>query len=253
MLPAAGRGTRLSSKGPKLLYQFGDLRPIDIFHRCLSPLVGETVVIVSPEWKAKIDEELFKLNWPATTVKQNVPHGMGHAVMCAKELALNYENTLIVWGDQISVNSITVRKSIALHHYHRKQIKITLPVAKIPDPYIAIEWGDDGNLLNVFEKRNGHQMPEWGYNDCGVFVAESDALFSLLLTQWNSRNRDIDDGIESEESEFNLLPLLPLVGNEVLGFEIYDKQQTIGLNTKSDSEVFLDMIRLNKEEKSSDE
>jgi hypothetical protein len=116
----------------------------------------------------------------------------------------------------------------------------------MPDPYIAFEWIDDGRLVNVFEKHDGHQMPKWGYNDCGVFVAESDALFSLLLTEWNRRSRDIDNGIVSVETEFNLLPLLPLFSYEVLGFEICDRKQTIGLNTKADDELFLDQIRLNK-------
>src|SRR5437867_3386119 len=95
---AAGKGTRLKSKRPKVLHEIGG-KPL------LEHVIGAAAQIVSP------DNIFAIIGHEADKVREALKHtgvgfvlqadqrGTGHAVMCAREALQNCDHVLVLSGD----------------------------------------------------------------------------------------------------------------------------------------------------------
>lgn len=241
IIPAAGQGTRLGYDKPKILYDFGGLRPLDIFHRALHKIVAKTIFVVSPQGAPLIKEELDRLKWDALLAIQEIPLGMGHAVFCAKEKAASYPLSMIIWGDQISVDKSILQKTLSWYLKARQKPWLTLPVVKVKNPYISLEWDVQGNLTKVLQKRENDLMPQSGFNDCGIFLVETKPVFDLLEDAWQKFCAENNP----PKMEFNFLPILPRMGDKVLAFNLKDEKWSRGLNSKEDADYFKEQLSKN--------
>src|SRR5262245_25562628 len=80
IIPAAGRGSRLNSTGPKILYPILNKPILNWLVDLLKPLCENLVLVASPDGSAAIGTALKPL-WPkADIVIQNTPTGMGDAI-----------------------------------------------------------------------------------------------------------------------------------------------------------------------------
>src|SRR5213594_636228 len=128
---AAGKGTRLKSKHPKVLHEVGG-KPL-LAH----VIAAATKVVSAQDIYAIIGHE-------AERVRQAVAHtginfvlqapqrGTGHALMVARDALAGYDQVIVLSGDAPLITPETIRK---LRDFHQqKRAAMTILSAQLEDP-----------------------------------------------------------------------------------------------------------------------
>jgi bifunctional UDP-N-acetylglucosamine pyrophosphorylase/glucosamine-1-phosphate N-acetyltransferase len=128
---AAGKGTRLKSKHPKVLHEVGG-KPI------LAHVIAAAKKVVSPENIFAIighEADHVRTAVEGTGVKfvlQAEQRGTGHALMVAREALAPYDQVIVLSGDAPLITAETIRK---LSEFHAVQkAAMTLLSADLDDP-----------------------------------------------------------------------------------------------------------------------
>jgi len=230
IIPAAGKGSRLGSDRPKILYPVLGRPILSWLLDALSPVCGAVVLVLSPEGLPAVAPVLNAAVKRPRVVIQNRPTGMADAVQLA-EAEVASGNVLVVWGDQVTLTAETIRKCAALHE-GRANATLTLPTVMKPQPYIDVERDSDGRIIRVRQAREGEVERAVGENDCGLFLFTATALFDVLRTSAAGRGQ--------RTGEANLLQLLPAFEQGpgcVATVRLSDPDETLGVNTPEDAAV----------------
>jgi bifunctional UDP-N-acetylglucosamine pyrophosphorylase / glucosamine-1-phosphate N-acetyltransferase len=129
---AAGKGTRLKSKRPKVLHEIGG-KPL------LAHVIAAAAQIASPpDIYVIVGHEAEKVKAAvAATGVQFVPQaeqsGTGHAIQCARERVKNYDTLLVLSGDAPLIHPETIAR---MRDFHFEQLAaMTILTAVPPDPF----------------------------------------------------------------------------------------------------------------------
>lgn len=240
IIPVAGRGTRLGSDRPKVLYPVLGKPIMYWLLRLLAPACSRIIFVVSPEGHSEIKAAALE-HLPAERLSfcvQPRPIGMADAVLRAEQLVCT-QNALVIWGDQILLRPRTIGCCQACHE-RRSNARLTLPTVIKPQPYINFVRDEAGRLMGVQQAREGRIAAELGENDCGVFMFDSEALFKLIRGA-----RDASAATGAVTGELNLLPLLPgLEGDEgaVVTMHGASVEETMGINTPEEARAVSDIL-----------
>ncbi|HEV3316232.1 MAG TPA: NTP transferase domain-containing protein, partial [Candidatus Angelobacter sp.] len=132
VIMAAGKGTRLKSKRPKVLHEVGG-RPLLAQVIAAAAQVappGDIFVIVGHQ--AQQVEDAVR-NTGVRFVLQAEQRGTGHAIMCARAAVEQYQNILVLSGDVPLILPETLAK-IRDFHLSRKAA-MTILTAEPEDPF----------------------------------------------------------------------------------------------------------------------
>ena len=129
---AAGKGTRLKSKHPKVLHEIGG-KPI------LAHVIATATTVVPPT-------DIFAIiGHEADRVRQALAHtginfifqaeqrGTGHALMVARDALAPYDQVIVLSGDAPLITAETIEKLSAFHTAHRATM--TLLTADLANPF----------------------------------------------------------------------------------------------------------------------
>ena len=232
VIPAAGLGRRLGFASAKIFYPILGKTLLNHLVTLLKTTVDQIVVVTARETRGAVEGELARLTTlPHACAVQPSAKGMADAVLCA-EPYVHHDNTLVIWGDQITIRPETLRHAQKQHTANPKA-RATLPTFKRPHPYIRFVRNTQGLLTGVQEAREGTLKAESGESDCGVFCFQTGILFEALHQhQNNPACRGAQTG------EYNLLPLIPLLetgAGDVQTFAVHDRDETQGLNTPEEA------------------
>src|SRR6266436_9086948 len=128
---AAGKGTRLKSKHPKVLHEVGG-----------KPLLAHVIaaakqVVPAADIYAVIGHEAEQVRRAVEEtgvqfVVQQPQRGTGHALMCASQALAAYDQVIVLSGDAPLITPETIRK---LRDFHQqKQAVMTILSAQLEDP-----------------------------------------------------------------------------------------------------------------------
>jgi bifunctional UDP-N-acetylglucosamine pyrophosphorylase/glucosamine-1-phosphate N-acetyltransferase len=128
---AAGKGTRLKSKHPKVLHEVGG-RPL-LAH----VIAAATKVVGSSDVYAIIGYEADRVRAAVQSsgvnfVVQTEQRGTGHALMTAKDALASYDHVLVVTGDAPLITPETIARLRDFHLAHKGAM--TLLSAELADP-----------------------------------------------------------------------------------------------------------------------
>jgi bifunctional UDP-N-acetylglucosamine pyrophosphorylase/glucosamine-1-phosphate N-acetyltransferase len=239
IVPAAGRGSRLGSDRPKILYPVAGRPLIEWLLDFLEPNCSRIVFVLSPGGRAEVRPELERLiPGRYDIVVQEVPRGMGDAV----ELALagvGTEHVVVVWGDQVALRRTSVEACLRLHE-GPLQAPVTCPTVFRANPYIHFDRDAEGRISGLRQAREGDPMPAEGESDTGFFCFGTQTLRRLLA---GLRQQPGQEGRAT--GEFNFLPVIPFAahqGLDILSPGLMTLAETVGINSASDAravEAFL--------------
>jgi bifunctional UDP-N-acetylglucosamine pyrophosphorylase / glucosamine-1-phosphate N-acetyltransferase len=131
VIMAAGKGTRLKSKRPKVLHEIGGkpllLHVIAAASRVVNPL--NIVVVIGHQAdrvRAAVEQTGVRF------VEQTEQRGTGHAIQIAADSIAGYENILVLSGDVPLIRPETI---VAVLKFHLEEnAAMTLLSADLPDP-----------------------------------------------------------------------------------------------------------------------
>jgi bifunctional UDP-N-acetylglucosamine pyrophosphorylase/glucosamine-1-phosphate N-acetyltransferase len=128
---AAGKGTRLKSKYPKVLHEVGG-KPL------LAHVIAAARQVVPPEDIFVIighDAERVRHSVQQTGVQfvvQEPQRGTGHALMCAKPALTSYRDVIVLSGDAPRITPATIAKMGDFHQ--QKKAAMTILSASLENP-----------------------------------------------------------------------------------------------------------------------
>jgi bifunctional UDP-N-acetylglucosamine pyrophosphorylase/glucosamine-1-phosphate N-acetyltransferase len=234
VIPAAGRGTRLGTGGPKILTPLTANDTIwSILHAKLAPLVDHIHLVLSPDGAAAFPP----LPANVSTSIQPAPAGMGDAIFRGHDVWSKYDAVLVVWGDQVFVSTNTLTRALAALPAPGRHA--VLPVTRMALPYVEYVF-DGARLIKVLQTREGDATTPNGFSDVGTFLLGTGGL----KAQWDAYLAAAPRGAGT--GEINFLPFLPFLsaqGWTVTPVEVADATEARGINTKDDLAFFQSLYK----------
>ena len=224
---AAGEGTRMKSKIPKVLHQIAGRPIVDHVLLATAPLHSKELRVVVGASREMVEEHLLA-QFPGTTiVVQHERNGTGHAVQVALEGAPQSGTVLILAGDTPLLTAVTLQEFFDAHI--GLEVDASVLSAYVPDPfgYGRIVRGEDGGLEGIVEERDADPLQkEIEEINTGVYLFDLAALRSALA------------GLQSGNSQGELyltdvFALLKAAGKSAIAIRSNDYTETLGANDRS--------------------
>jgi bifunctional UDP-N-acetylglucosamine pyrophosphorylase/glucosamine-1-phosphate N-acetyltransferase len=189
VIMAAGQGTRMKSKVPKVLHKVGGRSLLDRVIDTVQAAGCERIhVVVGAQGGAVRDLVVGRLG-EAAVVVQDPPQGTGHAVMCAKDALADFHgDVLVVNGDCPLLQATDLEHLFTLR---RNGAQLAIMGFEPVDPllYGRILRGADGHVMRIVEPSEAtDEVKAVKTCNAGMYLAGRADLF-----RWLSRVRN-DNG-----------------------------------------------------------
>jgi bifunctional UDP-N-acetylglucosamine pyrophosphorylase/glucosamine-1-phosphate N-acetyltransferase len=226
IIMAAGKGTRLKSRRPKVLHEIGG-------KTLLSHVINAASQVVPPgDIYAVVGHQAGKVKAAVASsgirfVEQTDPRGTGHAIQCARDAIAGYENILVLSGDAPLIQPDTLS---ALWRFHQaEQAAMTLTSAEPAEPTgygrVLHPSPESLEVLAIVEQDmvTPEQLTMREVN-MGLYAFKTAPLLAHLdkLTSKNPR---------SELYLTDMAQVLHSAGERVVAFQTSDPDQLLGANT----------------------
>jgi bifunctional UDP-N-acetylglucosamine pyrophosphorylase / glucosamine-1-phosphate N-acetyltransferase len=241
---AAGKGTRLKSKLPKVIHQIGG-----------RPLLGHVIVAAS---KVVAPKDIFCIigheadrvcktveSYGAGFVEQREQRGTGHALMQCREALAGFDHVLVLSGDVPLIRTETIA---AVRDFHiGKDSDMTILTAEPPDPFgygRIIRKGAGGQQTDeveaiVEQKQLNAEQAKVREINSGIYAFKVKELFARL-------DRLTTDNPHGEFYLTDIAKILQSDGRKVLAVRAEDSNEVLGINTRRELAILDDMLRTRK-------
>lgn len=220
---AAGEGTRMKSKTPKMLHTI-------LGH----PMVWHAINIAQSATNTKpivvvghgADEIRTVLGTEARYVVQNERLGTGHAVQQAESLLRGKTDAVLVtYGDMPLIKSCTLRELVAAQREHSGPISMLTVMAEDPRGFGRIIRGPNGSVKAIVEEAQAtpEQMAVRELNP-GVYCFDAIWLWDAL--------KQIELSPKGEYYLTDLVGIAVNQGKYVQTIQVDDPTEMIGINTR---------------------
>ena len=230
VVPAAGRGSRLGSTGPKALHPVAGRPMIDWVIDRHRPHADAVVVVVAPDAVPAMRSHLRSLSISCEIAIQPSPTGMLPAILCAEPFvrANAADEVWVSWCDQVGIGEETARR--LGDELSAPDVSFALPLVRQSPPYIHFVQDGHGRIVDVLQRREGAAMPETGNSDTGLFGMQRGVFLEDLAAFAGLAPSGAATG------ERNFLPFIPWLAarKRVISFLIADAREARGVNTPED-------------------
>lgn len=221
---AAGQGTRMKSKYPKVTHTVLD-KPlirwvIDAAHDAdIDTLI--TVVGHGREMVAPLVED-------TTIVVQDKQQGTAHAVLCAKQACADIDGSLVVLsGDSPLVRAETIKQLVALREQEQAAVVVLTMELDNPFGYGRIIRDEEGRVQKIVEEKDC-SVDERLVTECnsGVYCFDASVLFDAL-------DQVSTDNAQGEYYLPDVLAIARTAGKKVLALCAEDPSECMGVNSRA--------------------
>jgi len=238
---AAGKGTRLKSKHPKVLHEVGG-KPI-LAHVIATALkvvpAHDVFVIISHEAKLVRDAVAgTRVNF----VLQSQPCGTGHALMAARQALSPYDHVIVLSGDAPLITAETIKK---LSDFHRaRKAAMTVLSADLDNPYgygRVIRKSARGAQVQaiVEEKSATAAQRKIREINSGFYAFDAPALFEHI-------DRLSTDNPHGEYYLTDMAGVFHRARKKVVAFKTGDASEVLGSNMRAEMMMLDARLRLAK-------
>jgi len=224
LILAAGKGTRMKSKLPKVLHKVGGLPMVEQVRRTVQSAGTIRQIVVVGFGGEAVQEYLGDT---AETVMQKEQLGTGHAVLQAEALLKEEQGTLLVTcGDTPLVTSETFTALMACHE--QTHAAATMLTAIMPDPtgYGRVIRNQSGQVVKIIEQKDG--------SPAELAVSEVNAgiyCFDMPLL-WDMLHRVTNKNAQGEYYLTDIIGMLVAEGKTVSAFASSNYKETLGVNSR---------------------
>lgn len=221
---AAGKGTRMKSKLPKVLHKVGGKPMLQhVLDAADAAGAARKVVIVGHE--AELVEAM--VGEQAQMALQAEQLGTGHAVMQTEAVLKDFCGTvMIICGDTPLLEAAELKKFYEGHV--ASQAAATVLTAFMDDPagYGRIIRDADGNVLGIVEEKDAVlEQKSIKEINTGIYCVEAPLLFGVLATL-------TCDNAQGEYYLTDVLAKLNVMGKKVGGVATADSDMIMGINSR---------------------
>lgn len=220
---AAGQGTRMKSKLPKVLHPLGGMPLIQHILITVEELSLQQTIIVVGYGR---EEVMDTLGSSYTYAVQEEQLGTAHALKQALAfLQPDIENILVLCGDTPLITSSTLRKLSEEHQQQNAAATVLTAFLDDPAAYGRILRDDQGRLLKIIEAKDAtvHQRQIKEINS-GIYCFKR-PLLEKILAKIGKNN------VQKEYYLTDAVAILKEDGYNVFAFAVEDEKEILGINT----------------------
>ncbi len=229
---AAGKGTRLKSKRPKVLHQIGGLPLVAHVIRAASAVVaGSDIYCIVGHEAERVREAVS--GYGVGFVEQREQLGTGHAMMQCRQALAAYDAVLVLSGDVPLIRPETIAR---LRDFHlARRAAMTILTAEPPDPFgygriVRSSAGGD-EVSAIVEQKSLATEPaeirEIREINSGIYAFQVSTLFRYI-------DQLSTDNPHHEFYLTDLADILRRAGEAVLGLKAADASEVLGVNTRAE-------------------
>ena len=223
LILAAGKGTRMRSKLPKVLHKVGGKEMLRHVIDAAKGAGSEREVVVIGSGAKLVEQAISGVEF----VLQEEQLGTGHAVLSAKK---NFEQSdgtlLILCGDTPLLTSKLLKNFTAAHE--NSKCAATVLTAKMPDAtgYGRIIREEDGTFKKIVEEKDATEFEKKIREvNAGVYCFDVKKLFGALEKIKN-------DNAQGEYYLPDVLTILKDAGEKISAFTAEYADETLGINSR---------------------
>lgn len=221
---AAGKGTRMKSKLPKVLHKVGG-KPMVTRVLDVATAAGATKSVAIVGFGHELVES--EIGHRATCVFQAEQNGTGHAVKMAKPELGTFKGTImLLCGDTPLLRPSTLEKLLAEHE--ATGAAATVLTAHMADPtgYGRIIRSKSGEVMRIVEQKDGN-MEELRVKEIntGMYAFDSEKL-------WPCLEELSDDNAQGELYITDVVGILVGKGERVSAYMVEDSEESLGVNSR---------------------
>lgn len=233
---AAGKGTRMKSDLPKVLHKVNG-KPM------LQKVIETTknfgdILLVLGYKKDKILENFSDYDY----VIQEEQLGTGHAIKIAREKFSKYDSILITYGDGPLLSTKTIKEMEEKFNKDNLDCLLLTCLLDNPTGYGRIIKNNNKVVDIVEEKEANDDIKKINEINVGVYLFKTKSLLAILDKINNHNNK-------GEYYLTDAIKLLNAAGFSSDSLQLKDKNEMLGVNSKSDLARVSNILRLQKLEK----
>lgn len=235
---AAGKGTRMKSDLPKVLFPVVD-RPMIHFVIDALEAAGIHRQIVVVGYKAdQVKRELDSRGGNIQYALQEPQLGTGHAVqMCREELANQVGPTIVIAGDSPLIQTSSLKKLLA--HFHEHQPALLLGSLEKADPtgLGRIVRDEHGNFIGIVEHKDAteQQLAIHEVNMSTYLFRTPDLMYAL--------DRLSNENAQNEYYITDCATLLREAGRQVEALPVLDECESLSINNLDELKLVDERMR----------
>lgn len=221
---AAGEGTRMKSKLPKVLHRVAGKTMVEHVMDAAAKIGSDRTVLVVGNGKAAVEAALEGRD--VHYAHQSERLGTGHAVAIALEALGQEEHVLILCGDTPLLTAETLKALVDQHV--TSGAHCTVLTAELPEPfgYGRIVRSPEGQVLGIVEEKDAAPEEKAIREiNSGVYAVRRDTLLSEVPRIGN----------DNAQKEYYLTDLIQLVrqsGGRVSAYKTADPIEISGVNSR---------------------
>lgn len=221
---AAGKGTRMKSKLPKVLHKLSGKPMLEHVLDAADEAGADDKVVIVGFGSEKVTEFL---GTRARVAVQSEQLGTGHAVLQARDLLGDEKGTaLILCGDTPLLEGAELRKFYESHLKSGAQVSVLTALASDPFGYGRILRDDCGQVTGIVEEKDATpDQRKIREINTGIYCVEMPLLFDLLAHLKNN----------NAQGEYYLTDILAEClnrGGKVSGIRTSDFDMVMGVNSR---------------------
>lgn len=221
---AAGKGTRMKSKLPKVLHRVGGKSMLQHVIDAAAEAGAKRHIVVTGFGGERVREAVGD---QAEIVKQTEQLGTGHAVLQTKDLLKDETGTVMVLcGDTPLLTGSLLKKLFEEHE--KSGAKATVLTAIMPDAtgYGRIIRAEDGSVAKIVEHKDATEAERQVREvNSGIYCFDCQAMFAALAQVTN-------DNAQGEYYLPDVLEILKKAGEKIWAVAADDYEETLGINSR---------------------
>lgn len=175
---AAGAGTRMKSKLPKVIHKVIDKTMLDYVIESAYEAGADEVCVVVGHMK---DEVIASVHKDVSFVEQTEQLGTGHAVMQAKEFIGSEGQTLVLFGDTPMITGKTLNHMREVHKHQGHSVTVLSAVVEDSTGYGRIIRDENGYFVKSVEHKDASDLERQVKEiNSGMYLFESNQLLEAL-------------------------------------------------------------------------
>ncbi len=240
VIMAAGKGTRLKSKHPKVLHEIGG-KPIlaHVIATAQKVVPPQDIFVIIGHEAERVREAVARTG--VNFVLQAEQRGTGHALMATREAVSNYDQVIVLSGDAPLITAETIRK---LSDFHAAQkATMTLLSADLDNPYgygRVIRKGNGAEVQAIVEEKSASaQQKKIREINSGFYAFSAPALYEHI-GQLSTANP------HGEYYLTDMAGVFHRARKKVVAIKTDDAGEVLGSNTRAEMMMLDARLRLAK-------
>lgn len=232
---AAGKGTRMRSKYPKVLHKVGGKAMLQhVIDAATIAGADEKVIIVGHE--AELVEAMVADQGKIALQAEQL--GTGHAVMQTKEALADFTGTaLILCGDTPLLDGEELKKFCEAHKASGAAATVLTAITDDPFGYGRIVRDAEGNVQGIVEQKDAtEEQKAIKEINTGIYCMECPQMFDVLATL-------TCNNAQGEYYLTDVLEKLNAAGQKVGGVVTADSNMVMGINSRKQLSIAEGVMR----------